>query len=141
MSVKSGKVTVQDGTVTIAATKASVLNGATVNNPTVTYKSSNPAVASVNAKTGAVTPIKAGNVTITIEGDEASYSLPLTVASGAREATTATTTTSSVKLLKGKTKDVDFTVVDQYGDEFEGTLDVVSRDAPYCKGLCCNINF
>jgi len=135
VSVTSGKVSVQDGVVNVLATKATTLSGATVNNPTtVTYKSSNPAVASVNATTGDVTPIQAGTVTIKATADDASVSVPLTVVSGARQATTATATTTSVKLLATKTQTVDFTVVDQYGDEFEGDLSIVSRDAAIANG-------
>ena len=141
VSVTSGKVSVQNGTVNVLATKATALNGATINNPKVTYKSSNPSVASVNAATGAVTPIKAGTVTITVEANNATYSVPLTVVSGAREAATVTATTTSVKLLEGKTQEVDFTAVDQYGDKFEGNLDVVSRDAAIANGSAATLTF
>ncbi|MFC4402621.1 S-layer homology domain-containing protein [Gracilibacillus xinjiangensis] len=141
VTVESGKVTIQDGTVDVVAEKATTLSGATENNPSVTYKSSNPAVATVNATTGAVTPIKAGSVTITASADDASVEVPLTVVSGARQATTATATTSSVKLLAAKTQDVEFEVVDQYGDEFEGELDVVTRDAAIADGTASSLTF
>lgn len=135
VTVTSGKVSVQDGTVDVVATKATTLSGATVNNPTnVTYTSSNPSVASVNATTGAVTPIQAGTVTITASVDEATVSVPLTVVSEARKADSATATTSEVKLLATKTQAVDFSVVDQFGDEFEGDLSVVSANAAIAKG-------
>ena len=135
VTVTSGKVSVQDGTVDVVATKATTLSGATVNNPTtVTYTSSNPSVASVNATTGAVTPIQAGTVTITASVDEATVSVPLTVVSEARKADSATATTSEVKLLATKTQAIDFTVVDQFGDEFEGDLSVVSANAAIANG-------
>lgn len=134
VKVTSGKVSVQDGAVNVLATKATTLNGATVTPSTVTYKSSNPAVASVNATTGVVTPIQAGTVTITASADEASISVPLTVVSGARTAASTTATTTEVKLLATKSQAIDFKAVDQYGDEFEGTLSVVSRDAAIADG-------
>ncbi|KXH84029.1 S-layer homology domain-containing protein [Sporosarcina sp. HYO08] len=129
VAVKSNKVTVEDKNVTVAATKATALNGATINSPKVTYKSSNPAIATVDATTGVVTPIKPGNVTITMEADDAKKEVPLTVVSGAREVAQVTATSTSVKLLASKTQTIDVTVVDQYGDEFEGNVDVVSKDA------------
>ena len=134
-TVTSGNVSVQDGVVKVVATKATTLSGATASDLSkITYTSSNPSVASVNATTGDVTPIKAGSVTITASADDATVSVPLTVVSGAREATTATATTTSVKLLASKTQDVDFTVVDQYGDEFDGELTLTSRDAAKATG-------
>ncbi|MED4970387.1 S-layer homology domain-containing protein [Parageobacillus toebii] len=128
VNVKSNKLTVEDGPATLAVTKASSVNGTTINNPTVTYKSSNPAVAAVNATTGVITPIKPGTVTITITADDAKKEIPLTIVSGAREASKVTATSNSVKLLAGKAQNIDLTVTDQYGDEYEGDLTVASKD-------------
>lgn len=132
--VDSSKVTVEDGAVKVQAVKATALNGVTINNPTVTYTSSNPAVATVNALTGEVTPIKPGTVTITITADDAKKEIPLTVVTGAREASKVVATTNNVKLLASKAQTVDLQVVDQYGDEFEGTLSVVSKDNDIATG-------
>lgn len=134
VNVKSNKLTVEDGPATLAVTKASSVNGTTINNPTVTYKSSNPAVAAVNATTGEITPIKPGTVTITITADDAKKEIPLTIVSGAREASTVTATSNSVKLLAGKAQNIDLTVTDQYGDEYEGDLTVASKDDTIATG-------
>ncbi|MED4988842.1 S-layer homology domain-containing protein [Parageobacillus toebii] len=134
VNVKSNKLTVEDGPATLAVTKASSVNGTTINNPTVTYKSSNPAIAAVNATTGEIIPIKPGTVTITITADDAKKEIPLTIVSGAREASKVTATSNSVKLLAGKSQSIDLTVTDQYGDEYEGDLTVASKDDTIATG-------
>ena len=96
IAAKSFKVTIAKATVTLSFSPTTVtvelgetLNAPKLNNPsnvTVTYSSSDTKVATVNAQTGAVTPLKDGKATITAtyagdgnhKGATAQYTLTVT---------------------------------------------------------------
>ena len=96
IAAKSFKVTIAKATVTLSFSPTTVtvelgetLNAPNLNNPsnvTVTYSSSDTKVATVNAQTGAVTPLKDGKATITAtyagdgnhKGATAQYTLTVT---------------------------------------------------------------
>lgn len=126
--VESGKISIANGTTTVKATKATTIDGTTKANPVATYTSSNPAVASVNATTGVVTPISTGTVTITIVADGATKTVPLTVVANARKAQTITANATTAKLFQGQTQMIDLEVKDQYGDNFTGRVTTTSAD-------------
>ena len=87
---KSSAVVYTGKTVTVKATLAGVSS--------VTYKSSNTKIATVNSKTGTVKGIKAGTVTITATSGKLKATYKLTVKNP-----TFTLTKSSATIAKGKT--------------------------------------
>ncbi|MFL0362205.1 S-layer homology domain-containing protein [Pseudobacillus sp. 179-B 2D1 NHS] len=127
VTVKSSKISVQDGAAQLTAGKVTSLSGATIAIPKLTYKSSNPTVATIDGD-GKITPIKPGAVVFTITADAAKVEVPLTVVSGARTAATAASSVSSVKLYNENSDTVSLTVSDQYGDEYEGKLNISSKN-------------
>ncbi|WP_153730542.1 S-layer homology domain-containing protein [Sporosarcina obsidiansis] len=133
VKVESGKVPVESGKVNVKATKATTLSGANVDNPTATYTSSNPSVATVNANTGEVTPVSPGEVNIVVKVDDATKNVPLTVVSGKRTASKVEASSATSKLIVGAKQDIELTVKDQYGDLFGGTLDVSTKDEAIVK--------
>lgn len=84
-----------------------------------TFKSSNPAVISVNSK-GELTTNSVGSATITITNGDLTKSFTLNVKEGVRKATSASVSRSSVYLTKLTNEDITLTVKDQYGDVFKG---------------------
>lgn len=98
-----------------------------------TFKSSNPAVISVNSK-GELTTNSVGSATITITNGDLTKSFTLYVKQGVREPKSASVSNSSVKLVKGKSEDVILTVKDQYGDLYKGktfsTASIVKSTTP-----------
>lgn len=87
---KSSAVVYTGKTATVKATLAGVSS--------VTYKSSNTKIATVNSKTGTVKGIKAGTVTITVTSGKLKATYKLTVKNP-----TFTLTKSSATIAKGKT--------------------------------------
>lgn len=87
---KKSAVVYKGKTATVKATLAGVSS--------VTYKSSNTKIATVNSKTGTVKGIKAGTVTITATGGKLKATYKLTVKNP-----TFTLTKSSATIAKGKT--------------------------------------
>ena len=127
--VNSGTIAIADGSAMIKATKATTIDGTAQVNPTTTYTSSNPGIATVNAATGQITPISTGTVSITMKVDGAVEVVMLNVVSSARVAQTVETAVANVKLYQGKSRVIDIMVKDQYGDHFQGAL-VPSSSAP-----------
>lgn len=84
-----------------------------------TYKSSDITKAVVNAA-GVITPISAGNVTITVKAGDVSKDILLTVATEARAAKNATFNKEAVRVINGGSQAVVATIVDQYGDPVKG---------------------
>ncbi|MDV6379059.1 S-layer homology domain-containing protein [Sporosarcina sp. GW1-11] len=129
VNVESAKVPLESGKVNVKATKATTLNGATLENPSATYTSSNPSVATVNSVTGEVTLVSPGEVNIIIKVDHATKNVPLTVVSGQRVASKVVASSAETKLIKDATQGINLVVTDQYGDEFTGQLTVETKDA------------
>lgn len=127
VDVTSGKIAIGSDAA-VQAKQATALDGSTITKFAVTYKSSNPAVATVNATNGTVTPISPGTVNIIVEADGAAKSIPLTVVAGPRAAAKVTASTNSVKLLESKKQTIDLTVNDQLGDLFHGKITAESSN-------------
>lgn len=101
--VVTGEGTLKDGT-----KDADILSN-------FTYKSSDVTKAVVNAS-GVITPISAGNVTITVKDGDVTKDILLTVVEGDRVATKATFDKEAVRVINGGSQVVTATIVDQYGD-------------------------
>lgn len=84
----------------------------------VTYTSSKPAIALVNAENGVITPVAPGNVTITATVGDKTASVDLVVTNQERELATATVASDSYKLAQTAKRDIGVSVKDQYGDPF-----------------------
>ncbi|WP_164489627.1 Ig-like domain-containing protein [Rummeliibacillus sp. TYF005] len=80
------------------------------------FASSNPAVATIDASSGAITPIKAGKTTITVTAGKVSYSKEITVVDTARVATKATPKNATVSVAPGASFTNNVTVTDQFGE-------------------------
>ncbi|PWW31260.1 S-layer family protein [Cytobacillus oceanisediminis] len=81
-----------------------------------TVESSNQAAVSVSGKT--LTANAAGKATITVTVGNSKSTFDVTVTNSVRKVTKVAPSTSSVKLITGKTTDVSVIVTDQYGDPF-----------------------
>lgn len=128
VKVESGKISLEDGKVDVKVDEAITLTGATQNNPTATFTSSNPSVATVTSA-GQVTPISAGEVTIVAKVGDVTKDIKLTVGVGKRVASSATLSSTETKLIQGKTQGTNVVVKDQYGDLYTGDITVESKDA------------
>lgn len=128
VTVESGKISLEDGTVDVKVDEAITLSGATKNNPTATFTSSNPSVATVTSA-GQVTPISTGEVTIVAKVGDVTKDVKLTVGVGKRVASSATLSSTESKLITGATQGTNVVVKDQYGDLYAGDVTVESKDA------------
>ncbi|ARJ39714.1 hypothetical protein SporoP8_13010 [Sporosarcina ureae] len=128
VKVESGKISLEDGIVDVKVDEAITLTGATQKNPTATFTSSNPSVATVTSA-GQVTPISAGEVTIVAKVGDVTKDVKLTVGVGKRVASSATLSSTETKLIQGKTQGTNVVVKDQYGDLYAGDITVESKDA------------
>lgn len=127
-NVTSTIISIADGVATMQATKATTIDGTTKVNPTVTFTSSNPSVASINATSGVITPISTGTTNITMTVDGAEKVVPVQIAADARVADDLEADLSTVKLYQGNSQIIDVIVKDQYGDLFNGTVTATSND-------------
>lgn len=122
VKITSGTLAKGD-TATIKNIKATDKNNNEATLSGSTFKSSNPAVISVNSA-GVLTTNSVGSATITITNGDLTKSFTLNVKEGVRKATSASVSRSSVNLIKTDTQktseDVILTVKDQYGDVFKG---------------------
>lgn len=85
------------------------------------FASSNPEVATINAQTGAITPIKAGKTTITVTAGKVVYSKEITVVNEERKATAATAKNATVTVAPGATLTNDVTITDQFGEKLDSS--------------------
>ncbi|MFC4402897.1 S-layer homology domain-containing protein [Gracilibacillus xinjiangensis] len=83
------------------------------------YASSNPEVATINASTGEIAPIKAGKTTITVTAGNVTYSKSITVVNEERVATKATANTATV--APGASFTTNVAITDQFGEKVEAT--------------------
>jgi S-layer homology domain len=83
------------------------------------FSSSNPEVALINASTGAITPIKAGQTTISVKAGNVSYSKTITVVAEDRVATKATA--STVYVAPNATFKGSVAVTDQFGEKVDSS--------------------
>lgn len=90
--------------------------------------SSNPAVISVNGQQ--LTANVAGTATITIKIGETTKTINLTVESAAREVAKVTPSESTVKVVEGKTRTIEVTALDQYGDPIAVAGGDITEDIP-----------
>lgn len=86
---------------------------------TPVFTTSNPAIATVDPKTGAIRAIAPGKVTITATAGNQSYSVTLEVTNTERELSSVTSIPTTLNLAPGATGTVFATVADQYGDPIE----------------------
>lgn len=128
VTVESGKISLENGVTTLKVEEAIALSGATLTNPTATFTSSNPSVATVTSD-GKVTPISTGEVTIVAKVGDVTKNVKLTVGVGKRVASSATLSSTESKLIKGATQGTNVVVKDQYGDLYAGDVTVESKDA------------
>ncbi|RIJ69371.1 hypothetical protein [Rummeliibacillus sp. POC4] len=108
---------------TLVPTKGTAVDGSEIANVvtgnTVKYKSSDETVALVGAD-GKITPVQAGEVTITISIGKVTKEVKLTVVDEAREVTTVTANKESIGTVTGATSTITLTVKDQFGDAIKG---------------------
>ncbi|ARK22380.1 S-layer homology domain-containing protein [Sporosarcina ureae] len=128
VTVESGKISLENGVTTLKVEEAIALSGATLTNPTATFTSSNPSVATVTSD-GKVTPISTGEVTIVAKVGDVTKDVKLTVGVGKRVASSATLSSTESKLIKGATQGTNVVVKDQYGDLYAGNVTVESKNA------------
>ncbi|WP_301107927.1 S-layer homology domain-containing protein [Sporosarcina sp.] len=134
VAAESGKLAIdQAGDVFVKAVKGTAADGKVVDNPTSTYTSSNPSVATVNAATGKVELISTGQTDIIVKSGSASKTIPLTVVAGERKATAVTTESNSLNVLANKNTIVDVVVKDQFNDLYTGSLTIESKDENIAK--------
>ena len=112
---------VSNETATIDAKKGTSVDGKEIEDISVaTYKSSNNNVALVNASTGVITPVQAGEVTITITSGKATKEVNLTITDEARKVTTVTANKDAIGTVTDAESTIKLTVKDQYGDLLSG---------------------
>lgn len=130
VKITSGTLAKGD-TATIKNIKATDKNNNEATLSGSTFKSSNPAVISVNSK-GELTTNSVGSATITITNGDLTKPFTLYVKEGVRKATSASVSKSSVYLIRkdsqSTNEDVILTVKDQYGDVFKGRVFNASSD-------------
>lgn len=85
------------------------------------FASSNPSVATINASTGVITPIKAGKTTITVTAGKVSYSKEITVVDAERVATKATPKNATISVAPGSTFKNNVIVTDQFGEVLDAS--------------------
>jgi hypothetical protein len=130
--LSSGKIASQDTVAYIGDIKITYLDGSkkTFNNiagnwiddattQTITITSSKNTVALVG-NDGKIIPVSQGTTVFTIKAGDATRSLPAEVVNGSRTATNASPSKNSIKLVKNASDIVVITVVDQFGDAFQG---------------------
>ncbi|PID21984.1 hypothetical protein CSV61_07140 [Sporosarcina sp. P3] len=127
VTVESGKISLEDGTVDVKVEETITLSGATKTDSTATFTSSNPSVATVTSN-GTVTPISTGEVTIVAKVGDVTKDIKLTVSAGERVASNATLSSTELKVIEGKTQASDLVVKDQYGDLYAGNVTVESKN-------------
>lgn len=137
IEVKSGKIQV-DETAQITEVEYTTSNGieqvidsGEFVERNVKFTSLNPGVAVVG-KEGEITPVKAGSTTITIEVKGLKRQVKITVVEDEREPKKATANASNIKIGDDTKKDIEVTVLDQYGDAIEdvsfGDIEIENSD-------------
>ncbi|MFC4409608.1 S-layer homology domain-containing protein [Chungangia koreensis] len=107
----------------ISGVKGTSLKGALnfTDNTRLAFESSNKNVVVVN-QNGDVTTVAEGEatITVTVKDSEVKMEIPVEVVKEARKAAKVSATSTSVSILANKSQAVAVTVVDQYGDPFQG---------------------
>ncbi|WP_416044806.1 cell wall-binding repeat-containing protein [Clostridium tyrobutyricum] len=120
---------VKDETAYVTKVKGNSVDGksnVTINDPNITYTSSNPFVAKVEKVEqagkyyGKITAKATGNFDLVIKSGNATKTVSLKVTDQTRKATTAKLSTSTLTVGNGNDNTFDMNVYDQYGDAVTG---------------------